>query len=63
MSAIVLDRSLVLEAVRVTESAAIAAWSLAGRGDEMAADQAAVDRIAGLPVVLDRPRLLRIARI
>src|SRR5579872_7279813 len=43
MSATDLDRSLVLEAVRVTEAAAIAAWSLVGRGDEMAADQAAVD--------------------
>ena len=32
-----------MEAVRVTEAAAIAAWALAGRGDEMAADQAAVD--------------------
>jgi len=39
----VLDRSLVLDAVRVTEIAAIAAWKLAGRGDEKAADQAAVD--------------------
>jgi fructose-1,6-bisphosphatase II / sedoheptulose-1,7-bisphosphatase len=39
----VLDRSLVLDAVRVTEIAAIAAWELAGRGDEKAADQAAVD--------------------
>ena len=39
----VLDRGLVLDAVRVTEAAAIAAWRLAGRGDEMAADQAAVD--------------------
>jgi fructose-1,6-bisphosphatase II / sedoheptulose-1,7-bisphosphatase len=38
-----LDRSLVLEAVRVTEAAAIAAWKLVGRGDEKAADQAAVD--------------------
>ena len=38
-----LDRSLVMEAVRVTEAAAIAAWELAGRGDEKAADQAAVD--------------------
>jgi len=38
-----LDRSLVMEAVRVTEAAAIAAWRLAGRGDEKAADQAAVD--------------------
>ena len=43
MTARVLDRSLVLAAVRVTERAAIAAWALAGRGDEMAADQAAVD--------------------
>ena len=43
MSSEVLDRSLVLEAVRVTEIAAIAAWELAGRGDEKAADQAAVD--------------------
>ncbi|WP_374470462.1 class II fructose-bisphosphatase [Phenylobacterium sp.] len=39
----VLDRGLVLDAVRVTEAAAIAAWRLVGRGDEMAADQAAVD--------------------
>jgi fructose-1,6-bisphosphatase II / sedoheptulose-1,7-bisphosphatase len=43
MSSNDLDRSLVLEAVRVTEAAAIAAWSLVGRGDEKAADQAAVD--------------------
>ena len=43
MSSDVLDRGLVLEAVRVTEAAAVAAWSLAGRGDEKAADQAAVD--------------------
>jgi fructose-1,6-bisphosphatase II / sedoheptulose-1,7-bisphosphatase len=43
MSSQTLDRSLVLEAVRVTENAAIAAWTLAGRGDEMAADLAAVD--------------------
>jgi fructose-1,6-bisphosphatase II / sedoheptulose-1,7-bisphosphatase len=43
MSVKLLDRGLVLDAVRVTESAAIAAWALAGRGDEMAADQAAVD--------------------
>jgi fructose-1,6-bisphosphatase II / sedoheptulose-1,7-bisphosphatase len=38
-----LDRALVLEAVRVTEAAAIAAWKLAGAGDEKAADQVAVD--------------------
>jgi fructose-1,6-bisphosphatase II / sedoheptulose-1,7-bisphosphatase len=43
MSDTELDRNLVLSAVRVTEAAAVAAWSLAGRGDEMAADQAAVD--------------------
>jgi fructose-1,6-bisphosphatase II / sedoheptulose-1,7-bisphosphatase len=33
----------VLAAVRVTEAAAIAAWTLVGLGDEKAADQAAVD--------------------
>ena len=38
-----LDRALALEAVRVTEAAAIAAAKWAGRGDEKAADQAAVD--------------------
>ncbi len=43
MTSEVLDRSLVLDAVRVTEIAAIAAWALVGRGDEKAADQAAVD--------------------
>ncbi|MDR3506495.1 MAG: class II fructose-bisphosphatase [Caulobacteraceae bacterium] len=43
MSSAELDRNLVLDAVRVTEAAAIAAWGLAGRGDEKAADQAAVD--------------------
>jgi fructose-1,6-bisphosphatase II / sedoheptulose-1,7-bisphosphatase len=43
MSSDILDRSLVMDAVRVTEAAAIAAWALAGRGDEKAADQAAVD--------------------
>jgi fructose-1,6-bisphosphatase II / sedoheptulose-1,7-bisphosphatase len=43
MSSTGLDRALVMEAVRVTEVAAIAAWRLAGRGDEKAADQAAVD--------------------
>jgi len=39
----VLDRVLVLEMVRVTEAAAIAASSLVGRGDEKAADHAAVE--------------------
>ncbi|AAK23365.1 class II fructose-bisphosphatase [Caulobacter vibrioides] len=43
MSSNTLDRALVLDAVRVTEAAAIASWTMLGRGDEMAADQAAVD--------------------
>ncbi|HEV2816370.1 MAG TPA: class II fructose-bisphosphatase [Allosphingosinicella sp.] len=38
----VLDRVLVLEMVRVTEAAAVAASHLIGRGDEKAADAAAV---------------------
>jgi len=38
-----LDRILTLELVRVTERAAVAAARLRGRGDEVAADQAAVD--------------------
>ncbi|MGE5540535.1 MAG: class II fructose-bisphosphatase [Gemmatimonas sp.] len=37
-----MDRNLALEAVRVTEFAALAASKLMGRGDEKAADQAAV---------------------
>ncbi len=39
----VLDRVLVLEMVRVTEAAAVAASTLTGRGDEKAADAAAVE--------------------
>ena len=39
----VLDRVLVLEMVRVTEAAAIAASKWIGRGDNMAADHAAVE--------------------
>ena len=38
-----MDRNLALEVVRVTEWAALAASRLMGRGDEKAADQAAVD--------------------
>lgn len=38
-----MDRNLALEAVRVTEAAALAASRLMGRGDERAADQVAVD--------------------
>jgi fructose-1,6-bisphosphatase II / sedoheptulose-1,7-bisphosphatase len=43
MSAAKFDLSLVMDAVRVTEAAAIASWSLAGRGDEKDADRAAVE--------------------
>ena len=39
----VLDSNIVIEAVRVTEAAAISASHLVGKGDEMAADQVAVD--------------------
>jgi fructose-1,6-bisphosphatase II / sedoheptulose-1,7-bisphosphatase len=38
-----LDRNLDFDAARVCEAAAIASWKLVGRGDEKAADQAAVD--------------------
>ena len=38
-----MDRNLALELVRVTEAAALSASHLMGRGDEKAADQAAVD--------------------
>jgi fructose-1,6-bisphosphatase II / sedoheptulose-1,7-bisphosphatase len=38
-----MDRNLALEAVRVTEAAALAASRLMGQGDEKGADQAAVD--------------------
>jgi len=43
----VLDRVLVLEMVRVTEAAAVAASLLVGRGDEKAADAAAVEAMRG----------------
>ena len=50
----ILDRVLVLEMVRVTEQAAIAASTLIGRGDEKAADAAAVeamrDALNALPI-------------
>ncbi len=39
----VMDRNLAMEVVRVTEAAALSASLLMGRGDEKAADQAAVD--------------------
>ncbi len=39
----IMDRSLALELVRVTEAAALAASKMVGRGDKEAADQVAVD--------------------
>ena len=61
-----MDRNLALEAVRVTEAAALAASKLMGRGDEKAADQAAVDamRSASSPacaVGVARPGILNSA--
>jgi fructose-1,6-bisphosphatase II len=44
------DRNLALELVRVTEAAAMGAGRWVGRGDKIAADQAAVD---GMRVMLD----------
>jgi fructose-1,6-bisphosphatase II / sedoheptulose-1,7-bisphosphatase len=38
-----LDRNLAMEAARVTEAAAMASWRYIGRGDERAADEAAVN--------------------
>ena len=43
VSAELIERHLAMEAVRVCEAAAIASWDMVGRGDEKAADQAAVD--------------------
>ena len=45
--AALLHRSLTLELVRITESAAIAAASWRGKGDEKAADRAAVEAMRG----------------
>jgi fructose-1,6-bisphosphatase/sedoheptulose 1,7-bisphosphatase-like protein len=47
------DRNLALEAVRVTERAAIASSVWMGRGDERSADQAAVDAMRQALNVLD----------
>ncbi len=38
-----MDRNMAIEAVRVTEAAAMAAWKWTGRGNEMSADAAAVE--------------------
>ena len=48
-----LDRVLVLEMVRVTEAAAIAASKLVGRGDEKAADHVAVEAMRAAFNTLD----------
>ena len=48
-----LDRNLALDAVRVTEAAALAASRWMGRGDEKAADQAAVDAMRSALNILD----------
>ncbi len=49
-----MDRNLALEVVRVTEAAALSSARLMGRGDERAADQAAVDAMRrafnGIPI-------------
>src|ERR1043166_1363380 len=42
------DRNLALELVRVTEAAAMAAGRWIGRGDKIAADQAAVDAMRSM---------------
>jgi fructose-1,6-bisphosphatase II / sedoheptulose-1,7-bisphosphatase len=49
----VLDRVLVLEMVRVTEAAAVAASRLIGRGDEKAADHEAVEAMRAALNTLD----------
>jgi len=47
------DRNLALDSVRVSEAAALASAQLMGRGDEKAADQAAVDAMRRALNVLD----------
>src|SRR5262245_37266135 len=47
------DRNLAMDSVRVTEAAALASSRLMGRGDEKAADQAAVDAMRQALNVLD----------
>jgi fructose-1,6-bisphosphatase II / sedoheptulose-1,7-bisphosphatase len=53
VGALKLDRNLALDAVRVTEAAALAASRWMGRGDEKAADQAAVDAMRSALNILD----------
>src|SRR5690606_12299876 len=54
MSEAIIDRSMTLEIVRVTERAAIAASGWRGKGDEKAADAAAVE---GMRAELDQVRI------
>ena len=54
------DRNLALDAVRVTEAAAIASARWMGRGDEKAADQAAVDAMRSALNVLEMDGTIRI---
>ena len=66
-----LDRNLALEAVRVTEAAALSSSLLMGRGDEKAADQNAVTAMRyylnNLSISLDelrkRTRIQKIEKI
>jgi fructose-1,6-bisphosphatase II / sedoheptulose-1,7-bisphosphatase len=53
MSSTEFDRSLIMDAVRVTEEAAIASWKLVGRGDEKEADRAAVEAMRDTLNTLD----------
>jgi fructose-1,6-bisphosphatase II / sedoheptulose-1,7-bisphosphatase len=48
-----LDRNLSMDAARIVEAAAIACYGFIGRGDEKAADQAAVDAMRGALNELD----------
>jgi len=48
-----LDKQLTIEAVRVTEAAAIAAARLRGRGDERAADQVAIEAMQSALAKID----------
>ncbi len=43
----IMDRNMAIEAVRVTEAAAMAAWKWVGHGDERSADAAAVEAMRG----------------
>src|SRR5258707_998992 len=57
-----MDRNLALEAVRVTEAAALSASRLMGRGDEKAAHQAAVAamRLSLNPLAVEGTRWVRV---